>query len=197
MHLHCGSHHRYIRSPCLPVASERVFRSHEVSYATLCQEKIVMDRIMNEKWPWIEAAQGMRSQLLDILSDADLAFHPGGQNMTFGALCRQMGETEHSYIQSLTTLKQDWSYRNTEADLVSSVARLKAWFQELDDEMKAATAAFSDERVKKTVDRGGGAVSVEFQLDVYLQAVLIFLGKATIYLKAMNKPLPQSFEDYI
>jgi len=58
-------------------------------------------------------------------------------------------------------------------------------------------AAFSDEDVKKTVDRGGEAVTVEFQLDVYLQAVLIFLGKATIYLKAMNKPLPQSFEEYI
>jgi hypothetical protein len=156
-----------------------------------------MNRLMNEKWPWIEAAHGMRSQLLDILSDADLAFYPGGQNMTVGALCREMGETEHSYIQSLKTFRQAWSYRNTEADLVSSIARLKAWFQTLDDEMKAAIVAFTDEDVNKTVDRGGNAVPVEFQLDVYLQAVLIFLGKATIHLKAMNKPLPQSFQEYI
>lgn len=155
------------------------------------------NRMMNEMWPWIEAAHGMRSQMLDILNDADLAFHPGGQNMTLGALCRQMGETEHSYIQSLKTLKQEWSYRNTEEDLVSSVARLKAWFQTLDDEMQAAIAALSDEDMKKPVDRGGFAATVEFQIDVYLQAVLIFLGKATIYLKAMNKPLPQSFQDYI
>ena len=75
-----------------------------------------MNRLMNEKWPWIEAAHGTRSQMLDILSDADLAFHSGGQNMTVGVLCRQMGETEHSYIQSLKTFKQEWSYRNTEAD---------------------------------------------------------------------------------
>jgi hypothetical protein len=156
-----------------------------------------MNRMMNEKLPWIEAAHGMRSQLLDLLIDADLAFYPGGQNMTFGALCREMGETQHVYIRSLKTLKQEWSYRHTEADVVSSVARLKAWFQTLDDQMKAAMAAFSDEDVKKTVDRGGEAVTVAFQLDVYLQAVLIFLGKATIYLKAMNKPLPQSFEEYI
>jgi uncharacterized damage-inducible protein DinB len=156
-----------------------------------------MNRLMNEKWPWIEAAHGMRSQLLDILSDADLAFYPGGQNMTVGALCREMGETEHAYIQSLKTFQQAWSYRNTEADLVSSIARLKAWFQTLDDEMKAAIVAFTDEDVNKTVDRGGNAVPVEFQLDVYLQAVLIFLGKATIHLKAMNKPLPQSFQEYI
>jgi len=44
--------------------------------------------------------------------------------------------------------------------------------------------------VNKPIDRGGDAVTVAFQLDVYLQAVLIFLGKATIYLKAMNKAVP-------
>ena len=156
-----------------------------------------MNRIMNEKWPWIEAAHGMRTQVLNMLSDADLAFHPGGQNMAWGALCRQMGETEYSYIQSLKTFRQDWSYRNTEADLVSSVAQLGAWFQTLDDEMQAALAVLSDEDLKKTVDRGGFAATVEFQVDVYLQAVLIFLGKATIYLRAMNRPLSQSFQEYI
>jgi len=38
---------------------------------------------------------------------------------------------------------------------------------------------------------------VELQLDVYLQALLIFLGKATVYFKAMNKALPQYFQEYI
>ncbi|MGH2410911.1 MAG: hypothetical protein ACRDGS_11165, partial [Chloroflexota bacterium] len=141
---------------------------------------------MNEKWAWIDAAHGMRSQLLEILGDADLAFTPGGQNMTVGALCREMGEIEHSYVQSLKIFRQEWSYRNTDAELVSSVARLKAWFQTLDEEMHAAITAFSDEDMKKEVDRGGFAATVAFQLDAYLQAVLIFLGKATIYLKAMN-----------
>ena len=155
-----------------------------------------MNRIMNEKWPWIEAAHGMRSQLLNILSDADLAFSPGRQTMTLGALCRQMGETEHSYIQSLKTLKQEWSYHHPEADVASHVAQLKAWFQTLDDEMQATITTFWDEDGNKTIDRGG-PVTVEFQLDVYLQAVLIFLGKATIYLRAMNKQLPPFFEEYI
>ena len=156
-----------------------------------------MNRIMNEKWPWIEAAHGMRSQLFNILSDADLAFSPGGQTMTLGALCRQMGETEHAYIQSLKTLKQEWSYRHPEADVASHVARLKAWFHTLDDEMQAALAAFADEDGNKPIDRGGEAVPVAFQLEVYVQAVLIFLGKAMIYVKAMNKALPQSFQEYI
>jgi hypothetical protein len=155
------------------------------------------NRMMDEKWPWIEAAHGMRSQLFTILSDADLAFSPGGQTMTFGALCRQMGETEHAYVQSLKTLKQEWSYHHPEVDVASHVARLKAWFQTLDEEMQATLTTCWDEEGNKTIDRGGGTVTVEFQLDVYLQAVLIFLGKATIYLKAMNKPLPEEFQEYI
>ena len=79
----------------------------------------------------------------------------------------------------------------------SSVARLKAWFQTLDDELKATASAFSDEDLKKTVDRSGYAMPVELQLDVYLQALLIFFGKATIYLKGMNKALPQYIQEYI
>ena len=156
-----------------------------------------MNRYMQEKWSWIEGTQGLRSQLMDILSDADLAFSPGGQNMTLGALCREVGELEHSYTQSLKTFEQDWSYRNTEAGLESDVSRLKAWYQTLDDEMKATVTALADEDLTKMIDRGGYSMPVEMQLDVYLQALLIFFGKATIYLKAMNKATPKQIEEYI
>ena len=156
-----------------------------------------MNRYMQEKWSWIEGTQGLRSQLMDMLSDADLAFSPGGQNMTLGALCREVGELEHSYTQSLKTFEQDWSYRNTEAGLERDVSRLKVWYQTLDDEMKATVTALADEDLTKMVDRGGYSMPVEMQLDVYLQALLIFFGKATIYLKAMNKATPKQIEEYI
>ena len=157
-----------------------------------------MNRFMREKWSWIEGSHAMRAGLLNILNNADLAFNPGGQNMTLGALFRQMGEVEHSYIQSLRTFKQDWSYRHTEVGLDTTIARLEAWYQTLDQQMEAAVSAFSDEDLKKLVDRSGGnLVPVEFQLEVYLQALLIFFGKATIYLKAMNKPLPEAVQEYI
>jgi hypothetical protein len=51
--------------------------------------------------------------------------------------------------------------------------------------------------LKKTIDRGGYAMPVDLQLDVYLQALLIFFGKATIYLKAMNKKVPEQIQEYI
>jgi hypothetical protein len=151
---------------------------------------------MQEQWPTFEGTHGMRTQLMDTLTDADLAFSPGGKNITLGALCREMGEVEYSYIQSLKTLKQDWAYRNSETGLDQSVARLKSWYQTLDDEMKAVLAAFSDEDFKKQIERGF-TLSVEVQMQVYLQALLIFFGKATIFLKAMNKPLPKMVEDWI
>jgi uncharacterized damage-inducible protein DinB len=156
-----------------------------------------MNRYMTEKWPWIEGTHQMRTQLLDTLSDTDLAFNPGGQNMTLGELCCELGEVEYSYTQSLKTFRQDWSYRNEDAELERSIARLKEWFQRLDDELKAAVTALTDEDLKKTIDRGGYAMPVDLQLDVYLQALLIFFGKATIYLKAMYKELPKQIEEYI
>ena len=156
-----------------------------------------MIQVIDEKWQWIEATHGMRMQLLDLLGAADLAFTPGGQNMTLGALCREMGEVEHSYIQSLKTFTQDWSYRNGDPAVASSVAALKVWCAALDDEMKDAVAALGDEDAHKPVARGDFTSTVAYQLDFYLQALLIFLGKATIFLRALNKPLPQPFVDYI
>ena len=156
-----------------------------------------MNRYFQEKWPWIEGTHRMRAELLDTLSDVDLAFNPGGENMTLGALFREIGEIEYSYTQSLQTFEQDWSYRNREAGLESSVARLKAWYQTLDDEMKATVSALSDEDLKKTVKRNSFEMPVDMQLDVYLQALLIFFGKATVFLRAMNKTYPQDIRDYL
>jgi hypothetical protein len=150
------------------------------------------------KWSWIEGSHGMRTGILDTLNDSDLAFNPGGANMTLGALCRQTGEIEYSYIQSLKTFKQDWLYHNTEAGLDTSVAQLKAWYQKLDDELKEIVSGLSEEDLKKEVQRDSGfTMPVELQLETYLQALFIFFGKAVIYLNAMNKPLPPSIKDYI
>lgn len=151
-----------------------------------------MNQAIKELWSWVEGTQGMRIAMLDSLSDGDLAYNPGGQNMTLGVLCREIGEVQYSYIQSFQNFKQEWSYRNTEAGMESSTARLKEWYQSLDAELKETLTALSDEDMQKLIDRGPGfQVPVAIQLDIYLQALLIFFGKASIYLKAMNKSLGQ------
>lgn len=156
-----------------------------------------MNRYVQEKWSWIEGTHTIRIELLGSLSDDDLRFSPGGANMTLGALVRESGDVEYAYNQSLKTMSQDWSYSNTEPGIEQSVDRLKTWLQSLDSEMSALVAAFSDDDLRKTIDRGGFAVPVDMQLDIYLQAALIFLGKLSIFFRAMNKPLPQNVLDFI
>jgi hypothetical protein len=156
-----------------------------------------VNRYMQEKWSWIGGTHDLRIALLRDLSDADLGFNPGGTNTMLGALFRESGDIEYSYIQSLKTLSQDWSYSNTDPGMETSIEQLATWFQTLDDEMKAIVADFSDDDLRKTIDRGGFAVPVDMQLDIYLQALLIFFGKTSVFLRAMNRPLPKNVQDFI
>src|SRR5436305_1257770 len=134
-----------------------------------------MNPMMDAKWLWIEAAHGLRAQVLDLLSDADLAFSPGGQTLTFGALWRELGDVEYAYSQALQTFRHEWSAAQRGTEGGNTVSQLQGWFRTQDAELKTALAALGDAELNKPVERGGGEVSVEFQLDCYLQAVLIFL----------------------
>lgn len=156
-----------------------------------------MNQLMQTQWSMVEGTHGMRAELMDALTDADLGFNMGGQTMTLGALCREMGEVDHAYLQSFKTFKQDWDYKNTEPGLDCSVERLKAWYAALEADMKATLAALSDDDLTKTIDRNGYPMPLNYQLEAYLQALLIFLGKASIYLRAMNKPLPEKIKEWI
>ena len=157
-----------------------------------------MNSYIENKWSWIEASHGMRNGLVGTLTDEDLKFSPGGQTMTLGALCREMGDIEYAYLQSLKTFKQDFSYHNTELGMETSVAQLVAWYQQMDDDLKATISAFSEDDLKKTVDRSSGfQAPVEIQLEIYIQALFIFFGKITIYLKIMDKPLDKTVLEYI
>jgi len=140
----------------------------------------------------------MRAGILDTLTDADLVFNPGGANVTFGELFVAMGEIEYSYITSLKTFNQDWSYRNSNADLATRIAGINEWFDELDGRLETIVSAFSDEDLTTRVERpGGNHLPVELQLQAYMQSIFIFLGKAVVYLKAMSKPVPSIVDEYI
>ncbi|NWG17479.1 MAG: hypothetical protein HXY41_12670, partial [Chloroflexi bacterium] len=48
------------------------------------------------------------------------------------------------------------------------------------------------------VDRGGGFVLPRaVQAHIYREALMLFIGKASIYLKAMKKPMPQQWQEWI
>jgi hypothetical protein len=147
---------------------------------------------------WLDATNRMRDELLERLTDADLAFTPGGENLPLGELIRQMGEVEQSYIDGLTRFAQDFSYRNSEEGLAGSVSRLTDWSHALDTELIRIVSALSDADLERTVTREGGfEMPVGMSIDVYVQAQLIFFGKASVYFKAMGRELPPSVNDWI
>lgn len=157
-----------------------------------------MNSLMENKWSWVEPTHDIRNQLLASLTDADLAYTPGGENPTLGALFREFGEIEHAYVESFKTFSQSFEYRHPEPTIATSVSRLQAWFAAMDADMKATLAAFAESDLEKPITRSSGyEMPVSTQVEVYLQALLIFLGKAAVYFRAASKPLPEGFVDWI
>jgi hypothetical protein len=158
-----------------------------------------MNRLMQEYYPTFEMYQALRSQLMEIVKDEDLMYTPGGANPTLGTLCREIGETEHAYIQSFKTFNLDFSYHNQASGLTESVTALRVWYAELDRELKQTFGQLSDEDLaNRAVDRGGDfKIPPQIQLEIYKEALLIFYGKVSVYLKALGKTLPEQWHDWI
>lgn len=159
-----------------------------------------MNSIIKDYYPLFQNYQALRNQMMEILTDDDLAYGVAGDTTsTLGALCRDIGDTEYSYIQSFKTCKQDFSYHNPDPQLERSVAALTAWYAELDRDLRAAVEALSEEDCATCpINRGSGmTVLPSVQIAIYNEALLIFYGKASIYLKGLRKPLPQQWQDWI
>jgi hypothetical protein len=158
-----------------------------------------MNSIMTGYFPTFQLYQAMREQLIETLTDGDLGYTPGGANPPLGVLCREIGEVERAYIDSFKTFVLDFSYRNSTPGLENSVARLAAWYTELDAELKAAIEGLTEEDIAgRLIDRGGEfKLPPQIQLNVYQEALLLFYGKTVVYLKALGKPLPQQMQEWI
>ena len=149
--------------------------------------------------PAFQLYQAIRPALMETLTDSDLDYSPGGTNPPLGVLCREIGEVEQAYIDSFKTFALDFSYRNTTPGLERSVEQLVAWYADLDADLKATIEGLSEEDISnRLVDRGGDfKLPLQIQLNVYQEALLIFYGKAVVYVKGMGKPLPQQMQDWI
>lgn len=147
--------------------------------------------------------QALRDELMAILSDDDLRFRVGGTSATLGALCREIGEVEHTYVESFRTFRQDFGYRNPDPRLETSVGALASWFADLDRELAAAIVALSEDDiadrriVRNDFDITGFSPLPNVQLDIYREALLIFYGKVSVYLRAMGKALPGHWPHWI
>lgn len=131
----------------------------------------------------------LRDQLLTVVSDADLAYKLPGKNPTLGDLLVELGEIEGVYTHSLETATLDWTYRQLPAPAPITISSLQAWFEAQDHAMKAAMEHFTEEELHiDQIDRGHGFVASAFvQHEIYREAVYIFYGKLSVYLKALGR----------
>jgi hypothetical protein len=157
-----------------------------------------MNSIMQDYYPTFKHYVALRDQMLDLLTDEELAFSIEG-NETLGALCKTIGDTQQMYINSFKSLEMDFAYTHLDNSLGDSVGALRAWYAEMDAELEKTIAAFSDQEIaEKVVDRGDEfTLPIHLHLDVFKEALLIFYGKSRVYLKALGKEMPKQWRSWI
>ena len=153
---------------------------------------------LNQQIPVLEQTLALRHQMVDTLTDDDLKFALPG-NMTLGELCRQIGEFDHSYVESFKSFKQDWSYQHADKSVETSVEKLREWYATLEAGLKATMLALTEEQIQsQMIDRGHGLTwPIPIQFHVYRESLLVFYGKAHVYLHALGKPFTQQWQHWI
>ena len=155
-----------------------------------------MNRLFEEE---IRPHHRMRDHVLTVVSDADLAYQLPGQNPTLGELLVEMGDIEGVYTHSFETLTLDWAHRQLPPPAPMTVANLQAWFDAQDDAMNAALSRFTDDELRiGRIDRGHGFIASPFvQYEVYREAVYIFYGKLSVYLRALERDAGQEWAAWV
>jgi hypothetical protein len=110
-----------------------------------------------------------------------------------------MGDLQGVYTHSFETFTLDWAHRRLPPPPSITTAGLRAWFQAQDDAMKAALDRFTEaELLVDRIDRGGGFVASPFvQHQVYREAVYIFYGKLSVYLKALERDAGEQWAAWV
>jgi hypothetical protein len=157
-----------------------------------------MNSIVEKHFKLLDLTLALREQLFDMLSDSDLGYFPGGGNPTLGQVLRSMGVMQSSYSNSFRAFRLDTSQQDTLPAVETSVTRLRGWFKSLDADLKEALEGLSEDDIQnRKVDRSGWEISVTYQFHIFREALLIFYGKISVYLKALGKTYPEQWEEWI
>jgi hypothetical protein len=147
----------------------------------------------------IRGHHSMRDHLLTVVSEADLAYKLPGQNPTLGELLVELGNVQGVYTQSFETLTLDWRHRQVPPPAPITIASLQTWFVAQDDAMRKALSRFTDEQLQvDQIDRGHGFIASPFvQVQIYREAVYIFYGKLSVYLKALERDAGEEWAAWV
>lgn len=131
----------------------------------------------------------MRDHLLTLVTDADLDDGLPGANPTLGEVLVELGVIQGVYTHSFRTFNLDWSHRELPPPEPLTVEGLRTWFASQDEAMRAALDRFSEEELRlDRIDRGNGFIASPFvQHEIYREAVYIFYGRLSVYLRALER----------
>lgn len=151
-----------------------------------------MNQIERDFFGLLDMTHGVRDQVIAAIDSQDLAFALPGC-LSLGELLQSLGDVEASYTQSFKTMKHDFSVQAPGWEAITSGPAAIEWLHGLDEELKAALSALSDEELAKPIDRGGWELPAMANFHTYREAVLITFGKLDCYLRALGKDLPEQW----
>jgi hypothetical protein len=167
------------------------------TFAHLKDTTMTNTLVENEFW-LLDLTYRLRHAMLDWLTDADLSFTLPG-SPTLGALCRESVASERAYLESFRNFALPDFNPETDPHTETSVAALAAAWNAQEQAMRDVLSALPQDVVQtQTIDRGGGftpSLSLNFQF--YRESLLIFAARASLYLKALGKPLNHQWLDWI
>jgi len=146
--------------------------------------------------PMWEMTSALRMHLLDVLSDADLAYRLP-QNASLGQLCLEIGRWQIAYEDSFKTFKLPPTPPPVDPRLANNVASLRDWYTRLDADMKQTLLALDADTIENRTIDSWMDMSVSAQLHTYREAILIFCGKASIYVAALGKTPSEQWQNWI
>ncbi len=152
---------------------------------------------ISEYWPRLHQYQSLRDELFEVLGDADLVYRLPGNALSLGELCLELGETELAYATALETFKLEFRYGTTERALAHNIESLRSWFSALDRRLESATKALKETDLEREIMRDGFSLRPVENLMMYQYALLIFYGKASLYLRALGKAFPGHWAEWI
>jgi hypothetical protein len=161
--------------------------------------EIAMNSFVKDELGLLNQTLNLRHYLLDNLTDVDLRYRLPGRNGTFGELFFNIADVQSAYIESFKTLKLDYTRSYNDPAVASSIESLRQRFRELDEELEKLMSEFPEEELlSKIVERGGGFnIPIKVQYLIYREALLIFCAKASIYMKALDKPFNTQWEHWM
>ena len=147
----------------------------------------------------IRGHHSMRDHLLTVVSDADLAYKLPGQNPTLGEVLVELGNIQGVYTHSFDSLTLDWAHRQLPPPAPITIASLQSWFKAHDEAVNSALSRFTpDELQVDRIDRGHGFIASPFvQVQIYREAVYIFYGKFSVYLKGLERDAGEEWAAWV